>query len=272
MRRIIGVIGCGNMGEAILAQGTKSKSNDFIICEKDKLKEAFVSRIYKKVKVAKDIHELVKKSDIIIVAVKPQDIDTVLEELSRGIKICKKSKILIISIAAGIKTRYIEKKISGEVKVIRVMPNMPASIGEGITALTKGKYATKKDLKVATKIFELLGKTIQIPKEGLIDAVTALSGSGPAYLFFIFSAMLTAAQGLGLKKEQANKFIYHTIIGSTKLLNRNKFDIEALISKITSKGGTTQTALKVFKERKLDRIITDAMIAAYRRAKKLSRG
>lgn len=270
MRKNIGIIGCGNMGEAILSQGKKHKVK-FIVSEKDKLKEAFVSQIYK-VKVAKDLIELVQKSDVIIVAVKPQDIDTVLNELSRGIQIWKKTKILIISIAAGITTEYIEKRISGKVKVIRAMPNMPASIGEGITAFAKGRFATKKDLMIACNAFEFLGKTLSIPEEGLIDVVTALSGSGPAYLFFIFSAMLAAAEGLGLKKKVANEFIYHTIIGSMELLNKNKFDAKTLISKIASKGGTTEAALKVFADRKLNDIITDAMFAAHKRARALSRG
>lgn len=147
----IGIIGCGNMGEAILAQSAKAgKAQNFIIFEKDKLKEAFACRIYR-VKAAIDITDLLYKCEIIIIAVKPQDIDIVLDHIRKGFEICKKRKILIISIATGVKTEYIERRISGNIKVIRAMPNLPAKIGEGITALTKGRYATDKDLRVAKK-------------------------------------------------------------------------------------------------------------------------
>ncbi|MBM3246052.1 MAG: pyrroline-5-carboxylate reductase [Candidatus Omnitrophica bacterium] len=271
MARKIGIIGCGNMGEAILAQSVKAgKARNFIIFEKDKLKEAFVCRIYK-VKSAIDITDLLYKCAVIVIAVKPQDIDTVLEQIKKRVEVFKKRDILIISIIAGIKTEYIERRVSVKIRVIRAMPNLPAKIGEGITALTKGAYATDRDLRVAKKIFDSLGVTIEIPKERLIEVVTALSGSGPAYIFFIINAMLTAAKALGLDNKSANQLIYHTVVGAMDLHKASKFDAEKLISQVASKGGTTEAALKFFKDNKLNEIIYDGMFAAFKRAKELSR-
>ena len=277
LSRIIGIIGVGNMGEAILARAIKDKAKDkrlsaknFIIVEKDRLKESFVKRIYN-VKIASDVKELVFKSDIIIIAVKPQDIDSVLDAIHNALQICEEKWLLIISIAAGINTSYIENKISPEVKVVRAMPNMPASIGEGITALAKGHFANTRDLNVAKEIFAILGPTVNIEKEELIDVVTAISGSGPAYLFYIVSAIVAAAKGLDLDKETANKLVYQTMIGSMDLLSRHSFDAETLISRVASKGGTTEAALKIFKERQLNEIIAEAIRSAYLRAKELSR-
>lgn len=274
--RIIGIIGAGNMGEAILAQAIKHRNkdkrlrpNNFIIVEKDRLKADFVKRVYK-VKNALDVEELVFRSDVIIVAVKPQDIGGVLEEMQYALKARKKKRVLIISIAAGISTSYIEGKISGGGRVVRAMPNMPASIGEGITALCGGSCVNAADLSIAKEIFALLGATVVIKKEGLINAVTAVSGSGPAYLFYIASAILGAAEGLGLDKETANTLVYHTFIGSMDLLSGHKFDAETLISKVASKGGTTEAALNVFQEKHLGDIISGAIRAAYLRAKDLS--
>lgn len=274
--RIIGIIGAGNMGGAILAQAIKHRNkdkrlrpNNFIIAEKDRLKAAFVKRVYK-VKNALDVEELVSRSDVIIVAVKPQDIGGVLEEIQYALKARKKKRILIISIAAGISTSYIESKIPDGARVVRAMPNMPASIGEGITALCGGTSANATDLSIAKEIFALLGATVVIKKEGLINAVTAVSGSGPAYLFYIVSAILAAAKRLGLDTETANTLAYHTFIGSMDLLSGHNFDAQALISRVASKGGTTEAALEVFNERQLGQIIIDAIQAAYQRAKELS--
>lgn len=272
-KKTIGIIGCGNMGEAIIAQSAKRKTRNFIISDKDKLKEAFVFRYYKKygVKIAGDIANLVKRSNVVIIAVKPQDIDIVIQEISKGIKSGNKRGILIISIAAGIETRYIENKIYGKIKVVRAMPNMPGVIGEGITVLTKGYYATNVDLRLAREIFGALGTTIEVRKEGLIDVVTAISGSGPAYIFFIINAILIAARGLSLDEKSANQLIYHTIVGAMNLYKKSQFNADKLIKQVASKGGTTEAALNVFKTKKLNKIIWDGIFAAHKKARQLSR-
>lgn len=276
-KRIIGIIGAGNMGAAILSRAIKAKDGDkrfsaknFIITEKDKLVATFIKKTYR-VKIALDVKDLALKSDIIIIAVKPQDMDVVLREIKYAVTTQNKKWFLIISIAAGINTSYIEGKISSDVRVIRAMPNMPVSIGKGITALCRGSLASAKDLNIAKKIFAVLGSTVEIKKENLINTVTAVSGSGPAYLFYIVSAMLAISKSLGMDRKTANMLIYHTLIGSADLLNKHNFDADTLISKVASKGGTTEAALKVFNERQLRLIIIDAIHAAYQRSEELSR-
>ena len=163
-------------------------------------------------------------------AVKPQDFDGVLTELKD-----KTAGKLIISIAAGITTSYIEKLLP-QARVIRAMPNMPLVIGEGITALAKGFFADDNDLKIAVEIFAIFGPAVTIEKEEFINAVTAISGSGPAYLFYFVMAILEAAKELDLDKDTANKLVYHTIAGSMNLLNKENFDAIGLIGKVASKG------------------------------------
>jgi pyrroline-5-carboxylate reductase len=270
----IGIIGAGNMGQAILAQSLRRSGYNFLVCEKNEaLIDLLVARyIYLKarVKIVSNLSELLRNCNIIIIAVKPQDVDEALRQINSS-DVNKKGKILFVSIAAGVRTDYIEAKIGNKVKVIRAMPNMPAVIGEGITVLKKGKFASSRDLHETKKLFECLGPVIILEKEDLINVVTALSGSGPAYLFFIFLALSAASEALGLDKKSTNKLIYHTIVGSMNLLNQDKFDAKNLIKKVASKGGTTEAALKVFKENKLHETIYKAVMAAWGRAKELSR-
>lgn len=267
MQKTIGIIGCGNMGSAILSKDAGCK---FIVYDQDKTKLSLARRKFH-VKSAADIVDLIRQSQAAIIAVKPQDIDGVLDQVACAIKLFRKESILIISIAAGITTRYIENRISNKVKVIRAMPNLAATVGEGATALTKGRFASSQDFKLARKLFAGFGVEVPVQNEDLINVVTAVSGSGPAYFFFIFSAIFKAAEELGLDSKVANAILHQTVIGAMKLLDKHGFDAQALISKVASKGGTTEAALKVFGDYQLEKIIRDAVIAAYKRAGELSR-
>jgi pyrroline-5-carboxylate reductase len=266
----IGIIGCGNMGEAILAQCKKARIFDFIAFEKDTARANFIHKKYR-IPVAKDISNLVLKSDIVLIAVKPQDIESVLDEINTAQVQWKKQGVLIISIAAGIMTRFIEDKLGNGTKVVRAMPNLPAVIGKGITALVKGQFAKDKDLKTAKKIFASVGETLCVANEEWIDAVTAISGSGPAYIFYIVGAFARAGVKLGLDEKSANYLIRHTILGAMDLLKVHVYDTNALIAKVKSKGGTTEAALKVFDEENLLQIIENGIKAARDRARDLSR-
>jgi pyrroline-5-carboxylate reductase len=266
----IGLIGCGNMGGAILARGLKHRIGTFIVHEKDSSVAAKIRRAHR-VGLAPDISGLVRGSSAVIIAVKPQDFDPVLDEIRAGIREHSKDGVLVISIAAGIPTGYIEKKLTGKVRVIRAMPNMPVKIGEGVTALIKGRFAGAADLSLAREIFGPLGMTLVVSKESLIDSVTAISGSGPAYFFYIFKAMETAARALGLTEKESDSLIRQTVIGSMHLLEKEDFAAEALISKVASKGGTTEAALRVFNDKKLGEILQAAIRACHSRAQELSR-
>ncbi|MDD2703534.1 MAG: NAD(P)-binding domain-containing protein, partial [Candidatus Omnitrophica bacterium] len=136
----IGLIGCGNMGSAILSQGLKHRIGKFIIYEKDTALASVISTEFK-VDPARDISDLIRRADTVIIAVKPQDFDPVLGQILDGVREHEKDNLLVISIAAGITTAYIEKKLTSAVRVIRAMPNMPVKIGEGVTSLMKGRFA-----------------------------------------------------------------------------------------------------------------------------------
>lgn len=259
MHRKIGIIGCGNMGGAIISQNQNA-----IVFDKDRKKIGNIKKKFS-VKVAFDSQDLVKKSNIVIIAVKPQDIDGVLEEIKSVI-----NRQLIISIAAGITTKYIENKIGGKIRVIRVMPNIAAQVKSGISAICKGKFAKNNDLKVTEKMFTKIGKVAKV-KEKDIDAFTAIAGTGPAYFFYFIEALADAGKKLGFKEKQMADFVIEVAKGSIKLLVEVKLSARELRERVTSKGGTTEAALNVFKHDRFNQIIKEAVLKAAQRAKQLSR-
>lgn len=270
--KTIGIIGGGNMGAAII-NGIVGKYK-IIVCEKDKRRCLFLRR---KFKVAiQDLQSLVGKSDIIILAVKPQDSDRVLREIGACVEAHPASPAgggrtpLLISIAAGLTCAFIEKRLGGKARVIRTMPNMPAQISEGITAVCKGKYATKNDLTCVCRIFNSLGKTVVV-REDWMDAVTAVSGSGPAYVFLFAECLNKAAQSLGLNRTLSQTLVKKTLSGSIHLLEKQGEEASVLRARVTSKGGTTQAAMDVFMKNKIEEIFKKALRAAQKRAGALSR-
>jgi pyrroline-5-carboxylate reductase len=271
-QKTIGIIGYGNMGSC-LAQRLKGSSKVFIY-EKDltKLQNADGMTILG------SIEDMLDACQTIIIAVKPQDFDPVMEEL-RG-KIIKK---LLISIAAGISTDYIEERV-GDVPVIRAMPNLPAKIGMGMICLCKGKYALETDLSYSRELFDLLGKTL-VFDESMMDAVTAVSGSGPGFFFGliedkpesewpvyatnIFTPLLIeAAREIGFSQAQAQTLAVATAEGSLALLRQTKSTPEALRIQVTSKGGTTEAGLKVLSQ---THSLVDAVKAAAQRAAEIAK-
>jgi len=260
--KTIGIIGGGNMGAAII-KGIAKKFK-VAVCEADKKKAACLKKTYKSAIL--DLSALMKQSDIVIIAVKPQDIDPVLDQMAQGLR----AKQLIVSIAAGITTSYIEKKLGGKPKVIRTMPNLPALIGQGVTAIAKGRYALAADVRAAVNIFKGVGSTV-IVKESQIDAVTAVSGSGPAYVFLFAESLIRSARKLGLDEKTSKELVLQTLSGSADLLKDSKESTDKLRKRVTSKGGTTQAAVEVMIKRHLPKIYEQALKAAKTRAKQLSR-
>jgi len=274
----IGVIGFGNMGSC-LAQRLKSKENQIWVFDKDKQKTKEVPGI----NLAKNNSDLANKVDIVILAVKPQDFSLTLEEIKNDLK-----GKLVISIAAGISIAYIEN-ILGEVKVIRTMPNMPARIGRGMTCLCKGKFATDQDLDFSRELFENLGVTLII-KEDMINEATAVSGSGPGYVFdWIenrnididnvaslerfreeFTVLLTGvAVSIGFLPKDAAKLAKATVDGSIALIKESNLSAGELKKQITSQGGTTEAALEVLHNGGyLDQAVKAAVLRARELAKK----
>ncbi len=260
----IGIIGGGNMGEALI-KGLH-KNNRVIVCEANAARVTYLKKTYKVS--AADLSTTVKQANILILAVKPQDMVSVLLSFP-NVFVGNPGGKLFISIAAGLTTKFFEKYLK-KARVIRTMPNMPALIGEGITALCAGKYATLADVKTAQKILQTIGQTV-IVKEGMIDAVTAVSGSGPAYVFLFVEQWMAAAKKLGFKEAEAKALVYQTLVGSAHLLAKSEFDAATLRAKVTSKGGTTQAAMDVFSNKKFDQMMKDALAAAKKRARELAK-
>jgi pyrroline-5-carboxylate reductase len=276
----IGIIGFGNMGSC-LAERIKAKDIKIWIFDKDKNKVAKL----KGINIAKDNIDLVKKSNVLILAVKPQDFESVLDEINK-----KAKGKLIISIAAGITTGYIETHLEdvGEIRVIRAMPNMPARIGRGITCLSKGRFAKDEDLDFAKEIFNKVGETLVLGEERM-DAATAISGSGPGYFYDLLESqqidinneyeldkfkegfillLAGAAVNIGFSPAYAMALAKVTATGSMVLLKESKHAPAELKKQIASKGGTTEAALEVLHK---GESLENAVKAALERAKQLSR-
>ncbi|MBI3602166.1 MAG: pyrroline-5-carboxylate reductase [Candidatus Omnitrophica bacterium] len=265
----IGIIGGGNMGEALI-KGLH-KSHNVHVCEVNPERVNFLKNRYKAF-YEQDISSLVAKVNIIILAVKPQEMESVLGQLKSS-----KDK-LFISIAAGLTTKYFEDRLGEQARVIRAMPNLPALNLEGITGFCAGRFVNEGDKGNTTLILEALGKGFGsvIPfEESQMDAVTAVSGSGPAYVFFFVEEWIKAAMTLGLSEKDARVLVCETLIGSAGLLKQlrsSEFEeLTTLRAKVISKGGTTQAAMEVFLGRKFDQMMKDALLAAKKRAKELAK-
>lgn len=257
----IGVVGFGNMGKALTKALVSLTSFKVIVYEK-------YSRNIKKSKdisFQKDIDSLIKKSNIVVLAIKPQDIR---EFLKKNGQVIVEQKILFISIAAGISTKFIETYLN-KTPVIRVMPNLAAKVGQSISFICKGKFASKKDLSTAVKIFKTVGE-VEIIKENLIDKVTSISGSGPGYIYYFMDSLYKAALNLGFNKKQAHKMVLKTFLGASVLADLQVDDFEKLQKAVTSKKGTTDAGLKVLRKNKVDKTILMAVRSAFKRAEELN--
>jgi len=267
-KNIIGIIGGGNMGEALIKGLYKSDS--IFIYEVNPKRVEYLRRKYNKLNIA-DISEVVAQAQVIILAVKPQDMHAALSWVRSNYS--KESK-LFISIAAGLTTKFFEDNLKNALnpkpRIVRAMPNMPALISEGMTGVCRGQYAQPVDLKLARSILGAIGETVII-KEDMMDAVTAVSGSGPAYVFLFVEQWINAAVELGFDQDQARQLVHKTLLGSVHLLEKSYFDASELRAKVTSKGGTTQAAMDVFFKGKFDQLMKKALLAAKKRAKELAK-
>jgi pyrroline-5-carboxylate reductase len=264
----VGIIGYGNMGQAI-AERAKTL---FDIIAFDKIKSINTEGL----ETSNSLFDLINKSEVIILAVKPQDISSLIEEIKGNLK-----GQLIISIAAGVTTKYLEQKL-GNARVIRVMPNMPAQIGVGVSGLYKGKFANEEDFNLAWQLLSCVGIAKDFDDENMIDAVTAISGSGPAYFCYYIKDRVKAASkrdefireltesaiSIGFDKIFAARMSEKTVDGTISLLTEKNWSCEELIKRVMSKGGTTEAALDVLKE---DGSLQEAVKAALKRAKELSK-
>jgi pyrroline-5-carboxylate reductase len=265
----IAIIGGGKMG-SIIAQGLIAHkiipAKDIIVTDIDAARLDFL-RSSMKLKVSYNNEKTVKSADIIILAVKPQSMASTLKEISSAID---KSKV-VISIAAGITTTFIENSLTKGARVVRVMPNTPALVGEGAAAVAKGSFAKADDVKLTRAIFDAVGISVEI-EEKLMDAVTGLSGSGPAYCFLIIEALIDAGEQMGLPRDLAAKLAMQTMLGAARLCLQSDKQPAQLREMVTSPGGTTVAGLKALEEGKIRVTIISAVEAATKRSRELASG
>jgi pyrroline-5-carboxylate reductase len=247
------VVGCGAMGSALI-KGWQSHYQIVVI-------DPSKADTYKNV----ENLPLNYKPDVVVIAVKPQLLGEVLPLYS------KFSEALFISIAAGVRIGFYEKTMGKHIKIIRVMPNLAVQVGEGASAYVINKNCDAPETQIVEELFSKVGIVTQLSDENLFDAVTALSGSGPAYVFFLCECLAKAGISLGLNHDMANKLARQTIIGSGAMLKNNELTSEKLRASVTSKAGTTEAALKILMNANgLENIMQKTFKAAFERAQEIA--
>ena len=264
MTNNIGFIGAGNMTNALVSGLiTSGHVSDNIMASSpeiehlEKIKDSFG------IKTTNKNQEIFKLCDTVVLAVKPHILSTVLKSLSKEIS---SANHLLISIAAGVLIKDIELNLNGNQRIIRAMPNTPASIQSGVTALCCNDTASKNDKWTAEKLFNSVGSTCWL-KESSMDLYTSLIGSGPAYIFYLIESLLEASEELEFENEITKNLIIDMIVGSAKLAKVSTDPPEILRKKVTSPKGVTQRAIEVFSDKK----IKESIILAIQEAKKRSR-
>lgn len=261
------VIGYGNMGKTYSKSFIASRfiqPADLLILEKrTEQVEATLPEI-PKANIYIQPGSFIQQADIIILAVKPQDFATLAEHIKPYIH----TEQLVLSIMAGIKVNTIASLL-GASKVVRSMPNLPAQIGMGMTVFTSSPDIDKKELFIIQNLINTTGKSVYVEDENMIDAATAVSGSGPAYVYYFMEAMIHAGVKMGFTPAQAELLVNQTFMGAVHLHNQSDLTCNEWIQRVASKGGTTEAAIKVFGSDSVDTKIDAGLFAAFNRAKEL---
>jgi len=269
----LGFIGAGNMAEA-LARGLIERrvfkpaeiiASDVALERRRKLKRAL------KVATTADNLEVLREARAIVLAVKPQTIDEVLTQLGAELSGNAAAR-LFISIAAGVTLERLCRALGRRARMIRVMPNAPAMVGHGMAALVRSAGASKADEAFALRIFKAVGDAVALRDEKMLDAVTALSGSGPAYVYLFVKALADAGASEGIPRELAIRMALKTIRGAEEVMRQSGRDLAELIRMVASPGGTTEAALRRFAEAGFSDIVARAVHAAADRSRELGRG
>lgn len=267
-RTRIVIIGAGNMGQALLKgllQAGAPAKRLLVVEQQPETRRSAEHRFHV---AAVSLETLATRCPVIILAVKPQDAKPVLMALRHATAAKPTAKPLLISIAAGLPTRALER-VLGRAPVIRVMPNLPAIVGCAMSAVTPGRWATSRHRAIAKAIFSSVGEVVELP-ERLFDVVTAISGSGPAYFFLFFQALRDAGVQGGMPKAIAQRLAVQTALGSVKLVADSGEELEALIDRVASKRGTTEAALRTFRQRQFVKAVQAGVVAAAKRSKELT--
>ena len=266
----IGVIGAGNAAEGIV-HGVLRNSvllDDRIIASDpdERRRRVFQERF--KIAVTDDNRHLVQESYILLLAIKPQIYHEVVREFADLIR----DDQVIVSIMAGVSTRSLEELCPHiQARVVRVMPNLASHVGAGMAGVHPGRHASEADLLRAQRIFDASGKSVHVEDEALMDAVTAISGTGPAYYYFFTEALVEAARRVGLSPRYANLLAKQTCLGAARMMLESGEPPEVLREKVTSPGGTTFAALAKMRASDIFEQIVTAVVAAFERSRELGR-
>ncbi len=264
----LGFIGGGNMAEAIARGGISAglfKPAELFVADPSAPRRELLARELG-IAVSAESAEVVSQSESILLAVKPQKIEEALQQIKPALD----PTTLIISIVAAVSTGFIEKQLGPGVRVVRVMPNTAVLVGAGASGICQGAAATGMDMRFAVSIFGACGTVATVP-ESLMDVVTSLSGSGPAYVFYLAEAMTAAAVSLGLPPADAQLLARQTIIGAGRLLEESEDSASELRRKVTSPGGFTEAAINTMAAQRFADIIAAALTSAIKRGSELSR-
>ncbi|HHZ20351.1 MAG TPA: pyrroline-5-carboxylate reductase [Firmicutes bacterium] len=265
-QRKVGVIGAGAMGSAIIRGLLRGgyRPEEILVAEPDEARRRAMTDLG--IAIAPDNAELVRRAAGVVLAVKPQILPEVMAEIG---PVFTKNKPLL-SIAAGISTSQLESFLPQGIPVVRAMPNTPALVGEGVTALAGGAWAAKEHLDWARELLSPLGKTVLI-REELMDAATGLSGSGPAYVFLFIEALIEAGVRAGLPRDIARDLVYPTVLGSVRMAIETGEHPAKLREQVTSPGGTTAAGLVQLEKGALRAVISEAVLAATQRSQELGK-
>ena len=266
-KTVIGFIGAGNMAYALIKGLLNNGFNANQINISDPNEELLLNRESElKVTTYSDNTSLLSNSDLIFFAVKPQVLSSVCLELKGVVK----SKHLFVSIVAGIRSSDINRWLGGNFALIRTMPNTPALFQSGVTGLFANEVVDNDQKTLVESILSSVGECFWVNEEKLIDAITAISGSGPAYFFLLMESMKQAGIALGLDEETANSLSIQTAYGASLMANKTGKDSRTLRTEVTSPNGTTQSAIESFQDQNFEGIVANATRAAYDRARELS--
>ncbi|MBD3109574.1 pyrroline-5-carboxylate reductase [Bacillus sp. AGMB 02131] len=267
--RKIAFIGCGSMAEAMISgiiANNYVQADQITIMNKNNHERRMEMVDKYGIRATTDYHQLLQDASIIVLAVKPQHI---FEALSAAKPFINKKK-LILSVAAGITTHTIEDIIGEAIPIVRSMPNTSAAVGKSATAMSMNSHTSERQIKTAKELLETFGNAI-IVEEAQLDSVTGLSGSGPAYIYYLVEAMEEAAAKIGLDQTSAKALIVQTLSGAAEMLQQSPKSPATLRKEVTSPGGTTEAGLQVLQAHKVNEAIMDCIIAASEKSKQLGK-
>jgi pyrroline-5-carboxylate reductase len=266
---VIAFIGAGNMASSIIG-GLVSKgfSPKSIIASDPNAESLAALKQLAPIQTTQNNHDAVSIADVLVLAVKPQIMKSILEDLAGS---AQQRNPLVISIAAGIEAHSLDKWLGGNMAIVRCMPNTPALVQSGATALFANPQVNGAQKELADKILRAVGIALWVNDENTLDAVTAVSGSGPAYFFLVMELMQAAGEQLGLSPDAAKQLTLQTALGAAQMAIASDVSSAELRRRVTSPGGTTEQALKVFEQADLKAIFNKAMVACRDRSEELAK-